>query len=333
VVLAMMDPARWADTLLARAATGDRIVRFAVPLVRGYGANGISSLQLPLPPPDADWRAWRDWLGTPNPAYPVPASPTGAVRQPAWLTSTGSPNAIQFHRAMTGRDVVAELTRDYQRAEGDTARFIFGRILFALGELHPNADTIATQLRDGSPLMRLFARQALSGTRPVFGGGAGGDIAGIHVAAADSATTVSIQTRLLESMLAHKEAWRTLEEKQGAPPPPYRDVPTDADPNTVRPIYIKSDGLTAGFRAAWDGKAQFLSAAAWNAQPNRAGGELWTLSAVERAGPFLRVSFNVSGRVAKTPAQAPALWYSFTSYLLMNYDGEWVIVSKSVGVT
>jgi hypothetical protein len=76
-----------------------------------------------------------------------------------------------------------------------------------------------------------------------------------------------------------------------------------------------------------------MSQAEWNERPARDGGELWTISRVDRAGPFARVRVTVFGRNTRAASQGPSAWYSWTTYHLMSVDGEWVIVYQSLAVT
>jgi hypothetical protein len=108
---------------------------------------------------------------------------------------------------------------------------------------------------------------------------------------------------------------------------------SDASSNATHPIYLISDSLSAGVRAALGPSVRFLTNAEWQAMSLKTAGEAWTISRVERAGSFLRVTVSIAGRLDRTSAQAPALWYSGTSFFLLDYDGELVIASESGWVT
>ena len=53
---------------------------------------------------------------------------------------------------------------------------------------------------------------------------------------------------------------------------------------------------------------------------------LYTVGEVRRARPFVALSITSSERLARAADPAPALHASWARYVLMEMDGEWVIV-------
>jgi hypothetical protein len=111
----------------------------------------------------------------------------------------------------------------------------------------------------------------------------------------------------------------------------FADPPTDAA--SALPVYYATDELSAPVRARWSDRIRMMSQAEWTSRPSREGGELWAISRVEHAGPFVRVRVTVSGRNTRSANQSPNAWYSWTTYYLMNVNGEWVVVHQLVTVT
>jgi hypothetical protein len=83
-----LEPARWADTVLARAAASPRLLAPAAQLVRGALTAAWDREGPPLPPAGAGWRAWQAWMGGRGPD-------TRMFEQPHQV-------AIRFHEALTG---------------------------------------------------------------------------------------------------------------------------------------------------------------------------------------------------------------------------------------
>jgi hypothetical protein len=311
-VLTLMDPRRWRDTYLTRARAGDNLLRIALPLVIGQAVPvpvmpPPSADWPPVPSSNADWTRWRDWL-------------RGPLSQPP-VRSRGSPTAIRFAQAATGRDIVAELRALFSVAPDDNARVVIGNILAGLDALPWTIDSVAAEVRNGTPLRRAFAADVL------LDGGAQ-----FRFEPADGATAETLQEQFLTGRLGRREPWRTLDDlRADRPAQRFRDPPTDAV--AAVPVYYATDDLAVTVRARWSDRIRMMSQAEWSKRPAREGGELWAISRVEHVGPFARLRVMVSGRNTRSADQGPNAWHSWMDYYLMNIDGEWVLVTLRAAVT
>jgi hypothetical protein len=315
-VRASMNPA-WADTVLREFRTGRApLLASAVDIITGIGSTNRLARQLPIPEPGADWTAWRDWLGVANPDSPGPAG-----SRPLWLGRPGNSGAIRYRERATGRDITGELHRSFASATNDTAKVVFGQVLNGLGASVWSPDETARELREGSVMMRTLAAQSLS--RITAGG-----IGNFAATPLDSALADAIVDQMLEARYAGRDAWTTLDAKRGVATTPARTMQTS--PLGTK-LYLNAAGLSAPLRQKWSSRVTIVTDAEWSALNVREAAELVTVRAAVRAGPFVRLGFMVNGRAARAPDQPPGAGSSSTGYLLMSFDGEWVIVTKSQG--
>ena len=154
------DPVRWADSLAGQPRARSTVLRRVTELANGRLETYPSRTPVPLPAPDADWRAWRDW------------------------TSGNFAVPIQFYGQRANRDLRTEIRTRYASAPNDSARLVFGTLLASFGEFQ-SATEVAERLRSGSRAeqqLAISALPALFGARAPF---------------ADSATTVAVIDRVL----------------------------------------------------------------------------------------------------------------------------------------
>lgn len=103
VALMSMDPAHWADTVLALDGPRRPLLHDAAMLARGAGATWPAASKAPIPPPGSDWHAWLEWMD-------------GGNTLPRVRFEESHATAVRFQQARTGRDVVAEWRRQYEEA-------------------------------------------------------------------------------------------------------------------------------------------------------------------------------------------------------------------------
>ena len=315
--LVTLDPARWADTAVARAAAGAKLVLPVLQLANGVGATWPAAANLPLPAPDADWRAWIAWSNAPAPGYrPPPTSPFARERQPAMRFGESHATAIQFYQARTGRDVTGELRRHLATATNDSARMVYGTLLVGLGDT-PTAEQLAVQLRSGSAPQMTLAR----GSVP--------KLFGMRGPRADSATALAILDRLLASAIDGEEPWPQLAPGPNPSQPP--NTPAASPQRDV--LYVLADSVPRALQEKWGMRARFISVDEWRRMPEREPASLLTLSSVERVGPFVRVRTHLSGRLARQPNEVPRLFYSGTDYFLFSTGDGWRIVEMGMWIT
>ncbi|MEJ7811924.1 MAG: hypothetical protein WKG32_16045 [Gemmatimonadaceae bacterium] len=322
VTLVALDPARWSDTVLARARAGSRFLDPAVLLVRGVGATWPAAAKAELPPPAADWRAWMEWTSGTDPRVAATAAPPPPARPPEWRVrfEESHATAIRFYQARTGRDVIGELRRGFAQAESDSARLVYGTMLGGLGALRLSVEEIATYLRGGSPaLVALGTRELARLFRD-------------PPPRADSATALLLLDRLIATLVEGAPGWPSLRARSDSARPP-RGARPEANPRPTRPVFLLADSLPPALRAKWKDRAAIVTSEEWARRSLREPGDLYTLSSVGRIGPFVRLYMDAAGRLARREDQAPALYGSGTTYYLMELNGEWVAVSISAWVS
>jgi hypothetical protein len=142
----------------------------------------------------------------------------------------------------------------------------------------------------------------------------------------DSALKDAIIDQMLEARYAGRDAWITLDARREGGAPAGR--PPQLPPPGTR-LYLNASGLSAPLRQKWSSRVAIVTDAEWSALPLREAAELLTVRAPLQAGPFIRIGFELSGRAARAANQPPSAGASSTGYILLNLDGEWVIVTKS----
>jgi hypothetical protein len=307
-VLATTDPARWSDTVLTRVAAGSKVLRPVADLVNGVGAPGPAGAGLPMPGPDADWRAWLAWSSATSPEYARSFSQTLGGARSALHFGERHETAIRFYQARTGRDVIGEIRRNLAAASNDSARLVYGTFLTGLGDA-PDVDQIAARFRSGS------AEQIALAERQVYG------LFRRGAPRADSSTTIAILERLIASVVDTVAPWPTL---------------TLLGHSVARlgaATYVLADSVPAVLQARWRDRARFIAGAEWGRMPDRQEATLLTVSSVERVGPFVRVRTQLSSRTARRPNETPQLYFSGIAYYLLESGDGWVIVAQEMWAT
>ena len=326
VALVTLEPARWSDTVLARATAGSRFLEPAAMLVRGVGATWPAAAKAEIPSPNASWHAWADWMTAPNAAYAAARAAANASLglpaprpEPRVRFEESHAAAIRFFQARTGRDMIAELRRGLETADSDSARLVFGTMLQGLGELRLSADEMVAHFRSGEPGRVALAQRSLiemfwrdNRARP-----------------ADSITTLAILDRLASQVLEGGAPWRTLDGRPAA----GRQGPELHAAPAQKSIFLLADSLPAALRDKWKDRVRVVTSAEWRDRPLTDAGVLYTLSGVRQAGPFISVTVGSQEHMARRPGEAPQLFAAGTAYYLMELNGEWVIVSTDWWVT
>ena len=327
VARAMLDPARWADTVLALGDSAPPFLQRAVLLARGVGATWVAASKRPLPPPDSEWREWLEWMNGRDPAYQPPGlAGQGTATGIAVRFEESHANAIRYIAARSGRDVVGELRRALGRAESDSAQLVFATMLGELDAYDASPAEVAALFTRSAALAELGRRLVLG----QFGCSSRGLCGRPTVPFADSATTATITDRLIGMTLAREAGWRTIEERTGRPQTRTGINPAgEWSPNGM----LEDANLPPGARDRWGNRVRIISRPEWDAMPVRSEGMLYTISPVWRVGPFVHVTISYAGRVARTPEQGPHLYYGGRRYYLMELDGEWVVVGRGEWIT
>jgi hypothetical protein len=326
VALVTLEPAGWADTVLARAAAGSRFLQPAAMLVRGVGATWPAASQAAIPAPNASWQAWADWMNAPNARYAEARAAANASLglpapspEPRVRFEGSHATAIRFFQARTGRNVIAELRRGLETADSDSARLVFGTMLQGLGELRLSADELVAYFRSGEPGRIALARRSLT---EMFWRDR-------RATPADSATALEILDRLASLVLEGGPPWRSID---GRPAPGRQGPELHATPGQ-RSVFLLADSLPAALREKWKDRVSVVTSAEWRDRPLTDAGVLYTLSGVRQVGPFVVVGVTSQERIARRQGEAPQLFAAGTTYYLMELNGEWVIVSADMWVT
>jgi hypothetical protein len=322
----VLDPRRWADTLVTYAshhATAP-LLQAALFLARGVGATWPAASKAPIPAATADWRAWRDWMNGTDTGYARRLAGDSSLparfkqNEPALRFEQSHGVAIRFAEARTGRDIVAELRRQLATAATDSARVLYEYMLNELGAYQPTAEAVAALLTSGSSARRDLGRREVAA------------LFRDDTPRADSVTTDSLQDALIATALQLGRRWRVLD---SAPPggqrfanPPMREAPSEK-------TFLLADSLSPALRAKWASRVRIMTLADWNKRGEREGGTLFTLTSVRRVGPFARLGVESAGRIPRNPNQAPWLYYASTTYYLMQLNGEWFVVTTEGWIT
>lgn len=321
VALFTMDPARWADTTLAQASPGRPLLERAAHLASGVASTAPAAAKQPFPPVGSDTSAWLEWLIGEDPEY--------AAARRAMAERFGRPVnarnlhfgddhrvAMRLYALRTGRDVVAELRRNHERATSERERLIFATMLQGLGELQMTAEQIASEFRAGIPerartarraLVSLFAREA----RPI-----------------EPAQASPLIDRLIASIVDSWPLWPHGAADMG--PASAGRPELHARRGLVR---LSAENLPAELVEKWGKKVEILSSSARGQLNPREATVVYTVSRVTGIGPFARIEMRADEQLARPADHAPAHYASATMYYLMNRDGEWVIVAAEGWVT
>lgn len=306
----ILDPERWADSLLSRRDTATHLLHDAVMLARGVGATWPAAEKRAIPPEGAGWQEWLRWTGT--------------DREPG--RNRGTPLPIRFrdtHRyavamieRIRGRDIGAELAAAADTVRSDSGRMVLRTLALHLGAIRPTLDDVVSGLRSRDDGER---RLALIGLRRL-------DSAFV---AADSALRHEIVGQLLDQVLDQDSIW-AAGPGLGLPRPLDRDASADDE----RPIYLSAGNVPQPLVDRWRAEGlEVITREQWRAQPPRSPGVLLRVGPTTTLGPLVRISITWSVREPRAPDQGPRGWARGASYLLLRTGDRWVIVSTSGWIT
>lgn len=319
-----LDPARWADTVLALVGPRRPLLRRAATLAKGIGATWDASSKAVMPPPHSDWRVWLQWMdGRDREHFAAWAEARARLREP--MRSDTVPRvrfeeahqtAIRMYVAQTGRDVIGEMQRSYAAAQSDSARLVFGTMLHGLGRLRLAEDEMAEAFISGVAARITLARQALLSRFPE------------SVEPSDPEVAAPFIDRLIAATVDAAPLWRSGATGGGAPGEgrPMLHAP-------AKRIFVNGDGLPEAVRAKWSSRVEIISRVEWNRRDAREAGVLYTFAPVRAWGRFVRVERALSERLARGEGQGPAQYASSNTYYLMELNGEWVIVDQRGWIT
>lgn len=325
VALFSLDPARWADTVLALDDPRRPLLHRAAALAKGIGATWEAASKAVMPPPNSDWRAWLEWMDGRDRGY-LAASAQRRARLPERMRSDTVARvrfeethwtAIRMYMARTGRDITAELERGYAAAESDSARLVFGTMLQRLGRVRLTETEIADAFVSGVAERTTLARTALlsrfaAGSEPVA-----------------PAAAAPFIDRLIASLVHGEALWRSADTGARSPPGLGRQMLHAP----ARRILLNGDSLPEALRAKWSGRVEIISSAELRRRDSREAGAFYTFAPVRAWGRFVRVQVTVSESLARPADQPPAHYAAGSTYYLMELNGEWVLVASDWWIT
>ena len=322
VALVSMDPARWADTVLALDGPQHPLLHPAALLARGVGATWPAASHAPMPPAGSDWHAWLEWMDGRDPRYVAIKAQTSLpdrIRRdtlPQLRFEASHVTAIRFYQARTGREVVAELQRGYDGATSDSARLVFGAMLQGLGALQLTEPQIADGFRSHEPARVDLARRSL--------------LEGFEKSATPTSSDVAapLLERVVAAIVDSAPLWPSAAADRRAVPggPAAFHLPRG-------PVFLDTLRLPPRIRAEWASRVKLMPPDAWIAREARQPGVFYTLGSVTTWGHFARVDVAASGRLARKPDESPQAYAGGATYYLMNVDGAWVAVAELWWIT
>lgn len=325
VALFSLDPAGWADTVLALTGPRRPLLRRAATLAKGIGATWDAASKAVMPPPNSHWREWLQWMDGRDSAHFAAWAERRALL-PEGMRSDTVPRvrfeethrtAIRMYMARTGRDITGELERGYAAAESDSARLVFGTMLQRLGRVRLTEAEIADAFVSNVPARITLAQSALVSLFSVS-----------HEPVAP-ATAVSFIDRVMAAIVDGVPMWRLV--AAGDRPAAGAGRPMLHAP--AKRIFLNGDSLPEAIRAKWSTRVEVILPAEWTRRDAREAGVFYTFAPVRAWGRFVRVQVTVSERLARPEGQAPAQYASGNTYYLMELDGEWVVVAAEGWIT
>ncbi len=305
IALAMVHPAEWADTLLRHPSDESEAYGRAANLVRASQPDAI-------PVTGSDWRTWLAWLArtgtTPPPraralgaqALPLASSTQAGVtrRPPPWIPRV-LPDHLQqleFHEARTGRDVTAELLDEFRRERSDSGRLVLGRLLSGRNQLPYTLDELAALITGPDSVMSALAivdvNQLLNRSQRKA-----------PRVPADSATTALVVDRLIGYLVDGTTPFRSIR--------PWVASTSSGISFGGRRDKVPITGVAASLAERWKGRVLFQGPDSTTTRRWPSGG--YTISPVERFGPFIRVAYRSPG--------------SSATWLLLEVNGDLLTVA------
>lgn len=293
----VLDPARWADTVLARAAAGSVLLRHAGELLHGTAGSRHRAAVRHVPDAGADWHAWIDWAGE---VYL--GGPWELWYDPEEAAS------LRFFALRTGRDIVGELRRGLATAPGDSAALVYDEVLIELDARRPWPEDVVELLHSDRPLVqrRGWAEMLmlLRAAEP-----------------ADPTVMAELVDGLLETAIDGDSAWPRADGYGPAYDPGWRRL-VEGD----EPVFLAADSIPEPVRIRWRPRVR-LESSERQASRDLAPGFHFRTPTVVRAGPFARLGLDfidVSERDSGRARDASSGW--ITVYLL-RIDGQWKLLS------
>lgn len=315
-----LNPAIYADTLIARAKNGETLLGALSEQAQGLNRNSTANPVVPMPSAGAPWREWFVWargatdstlkLMSPEPAFA--SAPTPGLRSPdpaaaARLSPNGDLLRIaELRRGWSLRDTFAI---KYAQATVDTARYVYFRLLQSLDETPKVSGDILSIMRSPSVYDRIMS-DAL--------------VAQLKFVPADSATRYQIERAIVDTWLDSAPAW----------------PPIDSTRVQIVPIYklggslkahVIADSLHRETVARLTSAGVALHARNWKL-PNEDSGQVITLGPILQSGAFARFEYSSYGLV-RLPDGTGCGDARGGSCILVLVDGVWYLFSASFWVT
>ena len=308
----------------------------ALYLADGVGAWWDASTKPRVPAPDGDWRDWLRWMhgGETAPFDLRPAGlPRPVLAELPLRFEAGHEHALRMHTLVTGRDFDRELQAAFGAAASDSARFVLGTVWNNLRPTPVPEDTLRDWFRSGSRLLQQLATtEAMLATRPMPPAERRWPETEISRALRDS-----LLDGALEQLATGAPRWRTPEQVTDSAKAAasgerlLRGRNLAAPRDTLPPILVAEDwpdGLPMRWRAAF----RLMSRAELRALPVTQGFVAHSI-ALTRRGPFVLLNVEQLGQIARPADAARQAFYAYSTFLLLEIDGEWLLVGMQMSMT
>jgi hypothetical protein len=286
-----MEPAVWSDTVLAHVERQGALAG-AAKLARGVGFERMFAVGDPIPPPDAPWQAWSNWMGGPFQRF-----------------RNEQRVAIRFTEARRGTNYLSALRSSWSAATVDTARMVFGTILLGFGERLRSDEELLEAALAPSMLTRNEAQQEIE------------LLFRERSALVDSITATELGSRVVRILLGQDKYWRSVDSLDRKP----RNAELRPLGPSTLPVYLRADSLPASVPLVARGTILAPMPAGWALAAGDSG-RVVHIEAVRRAGPFVRVNvtFTTMFRRGVGMSGGGIEWRLLT---LVKRGSEWIVVA------
>lgn len=316
-----LNPALYADTIVARANAGNRQLIALSEQAQGLSARSTIEPFISMPAAGAHWREWFVWMRGATDETVAKAIAAEAARRPAGVPTPRPRDPLYEARLSPNSNLlrIAELRwgwslRDtfalkYEQATVDTARYVYFTLLQGLNATPQVSGDLIAQLRAPSVYDRMMTASLL---------------AQLRFAPADTQTMREVESGILNTLLDSLPLWTQFDttRKFYVPIGPLgrrSDVHVVAD--SLRPASVAR--LTrAGIQAHSTG---------WQL-PNDQSGLVVTIGPIRRTGQFVTFTYLSTSLVRLTDGRGGG-YASGGSCTLVFVDGRWYLLDATFWIT
>lgn len=315
------DPMLWGDTVDRLAATGVR--QLSAMSARGRGVLFVRPDESPLemPSASADWRVWMVWLrgGTDSTLARRDAIERASGRGASGYTYRptlgirdieGDQTTVKFAARRHGVSYIEALQTQFAAASSDTARYVLGSVLAALGAPARSPAALLSALTSRSVLDRTLASR---------------EVQRLPFERADSTTAQTIEATLFGYLLDGQDFWGPVENpvaRTASGLPRFRAADS---------VHVVADSLTPASIARLKLAGIAVHPTGWDLQP-ASSGRVVRIGPVHQAGEFVQLTISNTSLV-RLPDGRGGGNASGTTLLLVRIEGVWKLLDTPWYVT